>query len=287
MRGIPGTPFCSMGQEFWAGARKALAKGLLPLLALLLGTYPASAQSAEDASPPATASPPEASAPDVLPTPAPRGPQTSPEPLLPAVRTAPAKHSSQVPLPAALVPAIEARVGFSTLSRVSGPNNRVLFQGICGSVTKQSSERLGGTLEVSYLRASNVFNTGRSNSLFTYLIGPVLYPYRRAGFITSLHALGGGARVSGVVVLLPNSAGFLKGTTDDRAWALGGGLEKWFFGNSMALRVDIDALHTTFYNNVAKVHGEYDLRATWGIIYYFGGRRRGGEFRNVAGRQIE
>jgi len=54
VRGIPGTPFCSMGQEFWAGARKALAKGLLPLLALLLGTYPASAQSAEDASPPAT-----------------------------------------------------------------------------------------------------------------------------------------------------------------------------------------------------------------------------------------
>src|SRR5438105_15260256 len=114
VRGIPGTPFCSMGQEFWAGARKALAKGLLPLLALLLGTYPASAQSAEAASPPATPSPPEASAPDVLPTPAPRGPETSPGPLLPALRTPPANQSYQSPLPAAVVRAIGAPRGSST-----------------------------------------------------------------------------------------------------------------------------------------------------------------------------
>jgi hypothetical protein len=44
-----------------------------------------------------------------------------------------------------------------------------------------------------------------------------------------------------------------------------GGVEKWLFSDSIALRVDVDALHTTFFNNAAKVHDEYDLRATWGI----------------------
>jgi len=105
--------------------------------------------------------------------------------------------------------------------------------------------------------------------------------------VTSLHALGGGARVSGVVVLLPNNTGYIKGALDDKAWALGGGLEKWFFSDSLALRVDIDALHTSFYNNSVKVHGEYDLRAIWGVIYYFGGRTKLTKERNLAGRQIE
>ena len=72
-----------------------------------------------------------------------------------------------------------------------------------------------------------------------------------------------------MVALLPNSGGLLKGTVNDRAWGFGGGAEKWVT-NLLAVRVDIDALHTTFFNSSAKVHGEYDLRATWGVIYYFG-----------------
>jgi len=154
------------------------------------------------------------------------------------------------------------------------------------SVTMQPSERVGATLEVGYLRASNVFGTGQSNSMLTYLLGPVFYPYRRSSFVTSLHALGGGARVAGVVALLPNSGGFVKGTVDDRAWGFGGGLEKWF-KDSLAVRVDIDALHTSFFNISEQVHGEYDLRATWGVIYYFGQRRKSTKLRNVAGRQLE
>lgn len=176
--------------------------------------------------------------------------------------------------------------GFSTLSRVSSPNNKILFKGINATVTGQSSERFGATFEASYLRASNVFGTGQSNSILTFLAGPVLYPYRRSGFVTSVHVLGGAARVSGGVVLTPSNGGFLKGTAGDLAWAFGTSLEKWFT-DSLAARVDIDALHTSFYNSAAKVHGEYDLRATWGLIYYFGGRRNHGKLRNMAGRQLE
>lgn len=153
--------------------------------------------------------------------------------------------------------------------------------------TKQCSDRIGGTLETGYLWASNVFHTGQFNSLLTYLLGPVFYPYRRDGFVTSLHALGGGARVVGAIALSATPGQYLTGTVDDGAWALGGGVEKWFFSDSLALRVDVDALHTTFFNNAARVHGEYDLRATWGISYNLGPRGRGGKFRNMAGRPIE
>ncbi len=173
------------------------------------------------------------------------------------------------------------------LSRVSSSNSRVLYTGMSASATKQYTDRLGGTLEVSYLRASNVFNTGQTNSVLTYLIGPVFYPYRRNGLVTSLHLLGGGARVAGVATLLPNSTGFVKGTVDDGAWALGGGIEKWFFSDAIALRVDVDTLRTSFFNASVKVRGEYDLRATYGVVYFFGLRRRGGKFRNVAGKELE
>ena len=216
-------------------------------------------------------------------------PDATPDPafVLPAPKTPPAAPFARVTLPAARTPALEARVGYATLARASAPNNKILFKGINASVTKQYSERVGGTLEVNYLRSFNVFGTKQSNTVFSYLVGPVYYPYRRNSFVASLHALAGGAHVAGVVVLLPNNAGFVKGTVNDKAWALGGGLEKWFFSDSLALSVDIDALHTSFYNNSIKVHGEYDLRATWGVIYYLGGRTKVSRERNVAGRQIE
>ena len=93
---------------------------------------------------------------------------------------------------AAIIPALETQVGFSTLSRVSSSNNWVLYKDLNTSVTKQYTDRVGGTVEVSFLRAPNVFHTGQSNTLLTYLLGPVFYPYQADSVVTSLHALGGG-----------------------------------------------------------------------------------------------
>ncbi len=311
-----------------------MAKGLWPVLLLLLVTQGALAQSASEArasqapkvsrqsaSATPTTPPPQASAPSALPTPAQNPPGTStpsspeaptptapatftqnaltaaaapapvdPPPGVPPAATSPAPEpliSTRGPLHAAIIPALETRVGFSTLSRVSSSNSRVLYKGLDTGVTKQYTDRIAGTVEVSFLRASNVFHTGQSNTLLTYLLGPVFYPYRADGFATSLHALGGGARVSGAIALSSTPGQYLKGTVDDTAWALGGGVEKWFFSDSLALRLDVDALHTTFFNNAAKVHGEYDLRVTWCISYNLGPKRRGGKLRNMAGVPIE
>jgi len=101
-----------------------------------------------------------------------------------------------------------------------------------------------------------------------------------------LRALGGGAGVAGAIALTATPGQYFKGTVDDRAWAPGG-VEKWFFSDSRAMRVDVEALRTTFLNSAAKVHGEYDLRATWGISYNLGPRRRFGKFPYMAGRAIE
>lgn len=290
MRRIPGAPFflkCYFpGTVFWPRQRKGAAiKFFLLVISSLLWVDAASAQ--DSAQPPAAQSR-ETPAQGVFPTPPPLAvapPEVPAEPVFPAITRANPPAFSQAPLPAALAPAIETRVAFSTLSRVSS-NTKILFKGINASVTGQSSDRFGATFETSYLRASNVFGTGHSNSVLTFLGGPVFYPYRRNDFVTSVHVLGGAARVSGVVVLTPSTGGFLKGTVDDFAWAFGTGLEKWFT-ESLAARVDIDALHTSFYNSSVKIQGEYDLRVTWGLIYYFGGRRNHSKFRSFAGKQIE
>jgi len=276
------------GALFRSRKTNSAAKKCLSFVALFL-LWGAEA-SAQDSAPPSAAQTQEPSAQSAFPTPPPPAlapPEVPPlSPVLPAKPRANPPAFALAPLPAALAPAIEARVALSALSRVSSANNRILFKGINASVTGQSSDRFGATFETSYLRASNVFGTGRSNRVLTFLGGPVFYPYRRSGFVTSVHVLGGAARVSGVVVLTPSTGGFLKGTVDDLAWAFGTSLEKWFT-ESLAARVDIDALHTSFYNSSVKVHGEYDLRATWGLIYYFGGRRRSAKFRSFAGKQIE
>lgn len=326
LRRTPGALPSIKVMRFWAWAMKVAVKGLLAVFLVLLLTRGAVAKSApqapgpqvpnvsrQSASATPTTPPPQASAQSRPGTPTESSPQ-APTPTAPATftqnaltateapaladpppgvlpaATSPAPEpliSAQGPLHAAIIPALEARVGFSTLSRVSSPNNRVLYKGLNTSVTKQYTDRIGGTVEVGYLRAANVFHTGQSNAVLTYLLGPVFYPYQADGFATSLHALGGGARVSGAIALSSTPGQYLKGTVDDTAWALGGGVERWFFSGSLAMRVDVDALHTTFFNNAAKVHGEYDLRVTWGITYNLGPKKRGGKFRNMAGVPIE
>lgn len=292
MRTIPGAlSFFEnhfLGTLFQPRQRKNAVKKCFWLVTLFLLWVAAASAQEQDSPPPPTAQSQEPPAQGAFPTPPPLAvvPAEVPPPPVFPVKSTSSPAFAQGPLPAALAPAIEARVGLSTLSRVSSPNNRILFKGINASVTGQSSDRFGATFETSYLRASNVFGTGKSNSVLTFLGGPVFYPYRRNSFVASVHVLGGAARVKGVVVLTPSNGGFLKGTVDDLAWAFGTSLEKWFT-ESLAARVDIDGLHTSFYSSTLKVRGEYDLRATWGLIYYFGGRRRSTKFRSFAGKQIE
>jgi len=146
------------------------------------------------------------------------------------------------------------------------------MNGVGASITGALSPRHGVTVDLSYTRASNVFGTGRHSDVLSYLGGPVFYPTRRRELVTYVHGLLGGAKVSGVIPL--NTGGFATGYVHHVAWAFGGGIEHWF-SDSMAVRVNADAIHTSFYDSSLAIRGQYDLRTMWSVTYHFGRQKRG------------
>jgi hypothetical protein len=179
--------------------------------------------------------------------------------------------SAQSPLPAAIAPVTGASFGFSNMSRGAWPSGRVGLNGVNASITEDFSARHGVTLELGYIRASNVPGTGHHDDVLSYMVGPVLYPLRRRDLVTNVHVLAGGARVRGVVPL--STGGFAIGYVHDVAWAFGAGIEHWF-SDSMALRVSADAVRTSFFNSARVIRGQYDLRTTGSLVYYFGKHKR-------------
>jgi hypothetical protein len=176
-----------------------------------------------------------------------------------------------MPVPAGIAPVTVTSIGYSNMGRSASPSGRIRLNGLNASLTEDFSPRHGVTLEFGYLRASNVFGTGHSNDVVSYMVGPVFYPTRRHDLVVNVHVLAGGARVRGVVPL--SAGGFAIGHVHDVAWAFGAGVEHWF-SDSMALRVSVDAMHTSFYNSSQVVHGQYDLRTTGSLVYYFGKHKR-------------
>lgn len=179
--------------------------------------------------------------------------------------------SAQMPMPAGIAPVPDASIGFSNMSRGASPSGRIGLNGVTAGFTEDFPGRHGLMLEISYLRAPNVFGTGHSNDVLTYLTGPVFYPSRRREIVTSVHVLAGGARVRGIVPL--GTGGFALAHVHNIAWAFGAGVEHWF-SDSMALRVSVDAMHTSFFNSSEVIHGQFDLRTTGSLLYYFGKHKR-------------
>ena len=180
--------------------------------------------------------------------------------------------SAQSPIPAGVGPAINASLGYSNMSRGASPSSRIGMNGVGASITGALSPRHGVTVDLSYMRASNVFGTGRHGDVLSYLGGPVFYTTRRRELVTYVHGLLGGAKVSGVIPL--NTGGFATGYVHHVAWAFGGGIEHWF-SDSMAVRVSADAIHTSFYDSSLAIRGQYDLRTMWSVAYYLGRQKRG------------
>jgi opacity protein-like surface antigen len=177
---------------------------------------------------------------------------------------------AQEPLPAAIAPVSSASFGYSNMSRDSSAFGRVGLNGANLGITEDFSSRRGVLLDFGYLRASNAFGTGHHSDILSYMAGPVVYLARRPEFVINVHGLVGGARVRGVVPL--SHGGFAIGHVHDIAWAFGAGIEHWF-SDSMALRISCDGMRTSFYNSSQVVHGQFDLRTTASVVYYFEKRR--------------
>ena len=180
--------------------------------------------------------------------------------------------SAQQPAPAGLAPVMDVSLGYSYMRSTTPLSTGLNLNGAVASLTEGITPRLGIRADLGYSRTANVLGTTHHTDVLDYLVGPVFYPRRDRHLVTFAHGLFGGARVTGIV---PINGVPTKGYVYDFAWAFGGGYEYWFT-DAMAMRVSVDALHTSYFNAAGAVQGRYDIRPAVGLVYYFGAQRRRG-----------
>jgi hypothetical protein len=179
--------------------------------------------------------------------------------------------SGKTPAAAGRDKAIDLSLGYSYVSSGQSFSNRIGLMGADASITIGYS-RIGIRADLGYARASNVLGTGHRSDVLTYLAGPVFYPMSRRHFDTYIHALAGGAMVSGPVRV--NSGGILLGGwATGYSWALGGGVDYWI-SDSLAIRTGADFLRTAYYDPALAIRGRYNLRTTAAVVYFFGKQSR-------------
>jgi len=177
----------------------------------------------------------------------------------------------KTPIAAGKGKTIDVSLGYSYVSSGKSFFNRMGLKGADASFTIRYS-RLGIRADLGYARAANVLGTGRHSDVLCYLVGPVFYPTRHRSFDTYIHALVGGARVSGPVRV--NGGGILLGAwATGYAWAVGGGVDYWF-SDSLAVRTGADYLRTAYYDPTLAVRGQNNIRTTATVVYFFGKRSR-------------
>ena len=173
------------------------------------------------------------------------------------------------PVAAARGKTIEIGLGYTYMSQPENQSKRVGLQGADASFTVGFS-RLGIKADLGYARAANVLGTGSHSDVLSYLAGPVFHPISNRNFDIYIHALAGGARVSGPI-LTNGGVILLGGWATGYAWATGGGVKYWL-SDSLAVSTGADFLRTAYYDPSLKLRGQYNLRTTATVIYYFGMR---------------
>jgi opacity protein-like surface antigen len=166
----------------------------------------------------------------------------------------------------------EAGLGYSYVNDSIAPPNRVGLHGLDANATLDIPARFSIKIDLGYTRAANVFNTDRHADMLTYLVGPVLYPVARGKFGTYVHALIGGARITGPV---PTSTGFFTAFANKFAWDVGGGLDYRLtrFSPRLSVRIGADYLHTAYFDPTQTISGRSNVRAVVGVVYSFRSRR--------------
>jgi opacity protein-like surface antigen len=144
------------------------------------------------------------------------------------------------------------------------PSGRRKPSGPDAMVTADLSPRFGVSGDLTYVRASNVLDTGRHADVLSYLAGPVFYPFRTAKLTMYVHGLGGGARVTGVI---PQTGGdYETGYANKVSLAVGGGVE-YEISTSVSFRGGGDYQRTYFFNSDGVVRSQNDMRAVCSVVY--------------------
>lgn len=172
-----------------------------------------------------------------------------------------------------LQPELKTGIGIAYLDFDVAPLARKRLLGVTSEMSLDLSPKVGVEAEVGYLRASNVFGTGRHSDILTYLAGPIWYPTRRR-FQPYVHGLVGLARVTGPFPVGPLANEELAhGMANKLAWELGAGVEFRVHG-PIRMRIGADYLHSAYYGPLIQIRGQSSVRMTATIEYVFGAYRK-------------
>ncbi len=180
-----------------------------------------------------------------------------------------APAAAQGPKISATGPAMDVSLGYAYFDLGLTPQ-RANLQGLDTAFTVDFRPRFGVHLDVSYARAGTVNGTTHHADAFTYMVGPVFYVTRGRALSTYVHALGGGARITGVLI---SPQGITRGFINEPAFALGGGAE-YQISRAFAVRGGFDYIRASFLNSPTTFGGINNFRATASIVYQFGSNRR-------------
>ena len=180
-------------------------------------------------------------------------------------------RKSESPVPAARKPVfvptgldLKASVGYLFSNSGMPSASRLNLTGVDAGIIADLSPFFGMTANSSYVRAANVFGTNNHADVFSYLVGPVLYPVRHGRIRAYVQGLAGGARVAGAIPSSgsPAATGFV----NKFSWAVGGGVE-YQFSPLVSLRTGGDYQHTFFYDPNIQIRGQNDFRAVCSVVF--------------------
>jgi opacity protein-like surface antigen len=180
-------------------------------------------------------------------------------------------RKSESPIPAAHKPVfvptgldLKASVGYFFTNSSMPSASRLNLAGVDAGFIADLSPFFGMKASSSYVRAANVFGTNHHADVFSYLIGPVLYPARHGRVRAYVQGLAGGARVAGAIP--SNGASTQTGYVNKFSWAVGGGVE-YQISPMVALRTGGDYQHTYFYDPNIQIRGQNDFRAVCSVVF--------------------
>ncbi len=180
-----------------------------------------------------------------------------------------APAAAQSPKITATGPSMDFGVGYQYFNLALQPQ-RANLNGLDTTFTVNLRPRWGIQLDLAYSRAANVNSTTHHADELTYMGGPVFYISRGPRLATFAHVLGGGARITGVLI---SPKGVTKGYINEPAGAFGGGVE-YQLSPQWAVRGTADYVRASFLTSPTTFGGLSNFRAVASIVYQFGSNRR-------------
>jgi len=193
--------------------------------------------------------------------------------VLVLVASSMAQDRLEGPPPAAGVgPTYDVSVGYSYLSSSVPATGRVNLQGLEATSHLDFLPHWGLALDAGYVRTADVLSTGHTGYVLTFLGGPVFYPFDRTRTKIFFHGLVGAGMVDSAVPQSNNS--YVYGWVDRPAYAIGGGVERSFFG-PFGLRFSGDYLRTAFADANENIRMQNNLRVTASFVFRLNQPRHG------------